>query len=91
MTRSLHCLVSGKVQGVYFRSWTKDQADNLGVKGWVRNLNDGRVEVLSQGEEEALQSFKTRLAQGSPMSLVENIECNWMDYDKAYDIFEQRL
>lgn len=91
MTRSLHCLISGKVQGVYFRSWTKDQADNLGVTGWVRNLSDGRVEVLAQGGEEALQSLKERLAQGSSMSLVENIECNWTDYDKAFDSFEQRL
>ncbi|MCF8106510.1 MAG: acylphosphatase [Desulfohalobiaceae bacterium] len=91
MTRSLHCLISGKVQGVNFRSWTKDQADSFGLKGWVRNLHDGRVEVLAQGDIEALESFKGKLAQGSNMSRVDHIETNWIDYDKEYAQFELRL
>lgn len=89
--KSLHCLISGKVQGVNFRAWTKNQADNLGVTGWVRNLSDGRVEVLAQGDEQALYELKGRLAQGSTMSRVESAECNWTEYDKEYDKFELRL
>ncbi|WP_028575589.1 acylphosphatase [Desulfonatronovibrio hydrogenovorans] len=88
--KSMRCVISGKVQGVYFRAWTKDQADSLGVKGWVRNISDGRVEVLAQGADEATAEFKKRLIQGSSMSEVKNIECESMDYDKAYSIFEIR-
>ncbi len=88
---SLHCLISGRVQGVSFRAWTKSQADRLGIKGWVRNLDDGRVEVLAQGDEEQLKIFRNKLAQGSPFSRVEDIECRHIDYEKEYDTFELRL
>ncbi len=91
MKKSLHCLVSGKVQGVNFRAWTKDQADNLGIKGWVRNLHDGRVEILAQGNEEDLNKLKGRIAQGSTFSRVEDVQCKWVDYEKEYDRFELRL
>lgn len=89
--KSLHCLISGKVQGVNFRTWTKNQAELLGVKGWVRNLSDGRVEVLAQGDEEALKDLKGKLAQGSSLSRVQKIECSWTDYEKEYTSFELRL
>ena len=90
MVRSLQCLISGKVQGVYFRDWTHDHAVNLGVKGWVRNVADGRVEVLAQGDDSALEELKKRLLQGSPLSRVDHVECKWLDYDKEYDRFEVR-
>lgn len=89
--KSLQCLVSGKVQGVNFRAWVKDQAEALGIKGWVRNLNDGRVEVLAQGDDQALSSLRGKLAQGSTFSRVENIDCKWIDYEKEYTGFELRL
>lgn len=88
--KSMQCVISGKVQGVYFRAWTKDQADSLGVNGWVRNISEGRVEILAQGTDENLAEFKKRLIQGSSMSEVKNIECENMDYDKEYSIFEIR-
>jgi acylphosphatase len=88
--KSMRCVISGKVQGVYFRSWTKDQADSLGVKGWVRNISGGRVEVLAQAGDDILEEFKKRLIQGSSMSEVSNIECETMDYEKDYTVFETR-
>ncbi|RQD64730.1 MAG: acylphosphatase [Desulfonatronovibrio sp. MSAO_Bac4] len=88
--KSMRCVISGKVQGVYFRAWTKEQADSLGIKGWVRNISEGRVEVLAQGTDENMVEFKKRLIQGSSMSEVKNIECEDMDYDKEYSIFEIR-
>jgi acylphosphatase len=91
MARSLHCLISGQVQGVNFRAWTKSKADNLGITGWVRNLDDGRVEVLAQGNEEDLNTFRGILAQGSTMSRVEHVDCSWTDYEKTYEKFELRL
>ncbi len=88
--KSMRCVISGKVQGVYFRAWTKEQADSLGVKGWVRNISEGRVEVLAQGADDSLAEFKKRLIQGSTMSEVKNIDCETMDYDKEYNFFETR-
>ncbi|MFW5730604.1 MAG: acylphosphatase [Desulfonatronovibrionaceae bacterium] len=88
--KSMHCVVSGKVQGVYFRAWTKEQADSLGVKGWVRNIEGGRVEVLDQADDSVLSEFKTRLVQGSAMSEVKDLRCDNVDYEKTYSRFEVR-
>jgi len=90
MVRSLQCLISGKVQGVYYRAWVHGQAVNLGVKGWVRNVADGAVEVLLQGDEAAVQELRGRLMQGSPLSRVEHVETKWLDYDKEHMDFEIR-
>ncbi|SDN98293.1 acylphosphatase [Desulfonauticus submarinus] len=88
--KTIQCLVSGKVQGVWFRAWTADQAKNLNIKGWVRNLEDGKVEVLAQGEDKDLEEFKKRLLTGSPLSRVEKVECKQIEYDKTYEHFEIR-
>ncbi len=88
MPKTLNCLVSGRVQGVNFRSWTKRQADSYGVTGWVRNLPDGRVEVEVQGEDQVLDAFREQLYQGPPASRVDNLECEWSDQDKVYKSFE---
>ena len=89
-TPSLHATVSGKVQGVYFRAWVYDQAASLGLRGWVRNLADGQVEVLAQGDPEALAALKERLPQGSPLSRVDAVAAAMIDHDKAYDAFAIR-
>lgn len=88
--RSLHCLVSGRVQGVYFRAWVFDQAQSLGLKGWTRNLADGKVEVLAQGDEATLEELRNRLHVGSQLSRVERVETNWIEYDKEYPEFQIR-
>lgn len=90
MTPSLHATVSGKVQGVYFRAWVFDQAKSLGLTGWVRNLDDGTVEVLAQGPDEGLAALKERLPQGSPLSRVASVTAKHIEYDKTYDTFAIR-
>lgn len=72
--RCLHSWVSGRVQGVFFRAATCQQAARLGLKGWVRNLRDGRVEVLACGEEPALEALQQWLRNGPEMARVERIE-----------------
>ncbi|RLF60052.1 MAG: acylphosphatase, partial [Thermoplasmata archaeon] len=52
MYSRVHVYISGKVQGVFFREYTRRKAKNLGIKGWVRNLPDGRVEAIFEGEKE---------------------------------------
>ena len=90
MTPSLHATVSGKVQGVYFRAWVFDQAKSLGLTGWVRNLREDQVEILAQGDAQALAALKERLPQGSPLSRVDSVAAAMIDHDKAYDAFAIR-
>ncbi|MNF29353.1 Acylphosphatase [compost metagenome] len=66
----LHGYVSGRVQGVFFRQATAEQAERLDVDGWVRNLGDGRVEVLLEGEEPAVRELAAWLEQGPPKAKV---------------------
>ncbi|MDI9819726.1 MULTISPECIES: acylphosphatase [unclassified Legionella] len=74
MTKHLciHCFISGKVQGVWFRASAKEQAEQLGITGWARNLIDGRVEVLACGDEKALEVFYSWLKQGPPLAHVSD-------------------
>lgn len=70
----LRCLVEGKVQGVFFRGATQKQAYRLGLKGWVRNLPDGRVEAVFEGQPESLERMVAWLHQGPPMAEVAKVE-----------------
>jgi acylphosphatase len=67
------CLVSGRVQGVYFRASTRQRAEALGVTGHARNLPDGRVEVLACGTEEAVGALCRWLWQGPPAAHVTDV------------------
>lgn len=73
-------LVSGRVQGVFFRSETKKEADNWKVEGWVRNRQDGRVEAVLEGEEEAVKKVIAFCRQGPPQARVKDVEVQWEDY-----------
>ncbi|HZT00945.1 MAG TPA: acylphosphatase [Steroidobacteraceae bacterium] len=68
------CLVSGRVQGVFYRGAAAQRARELGVRGYARNLPDGRVEVLACGEGEAVQTFVDWLWTGSSASRVTAVE-----------------
>jgi acylphosphatase len=68
------CLVSGRVQGVFYRASTRQQAEALGVTGYARNLADGRVEVLACGPKEAVEALCRWLWQGSPASSVTDVQ-----------------
>jgi acylphosphatase len=68
------------VQGVFFRDFTSTEATFLGLAGWVKNLFDGRVEVLAEGEKEDLEKLLTKLKQGPPGARVKNVEVIWEDY-----------
>ncbi|HFQ82329.1 MAG TPA: acylphosphatase [Desulfobacterales bacterium] len=69
----IHAVISGRVQGVYFRASTVDEARKLGLCGWVRNRNDGKVETEIQGEETEVRRLLNWLHKGPPMSTVSGV------------------
>lgn len=70
-------LVSGRVQGIGFREFTRRTAHRLGVGGWVCNLGDGRVEVVADGERPALDALVTAVRSGPPGALVRDVQQEW--------------
>lgn len=72
--KQLSIIVSGKVQGVFFRASAKQKADELGIRGTVANLPDGRVYIEAQGSDENLNSFELWCRQGPPRAVVSNVE-----------------
>ena len=71
----MRCFVSGRVQGVFFRASTRHEAEQLGVTGYVRNLFDGRVEVLACGAKASVDDLCAWLAKGPPHAEVCNLSC----------------
>lgn len=80
MNARARILISGKVQGVFYRDHTRRWASAMGLSGWVRNLFDGRVEALVEGEKEHIKSLVAKLKKGPPLSRVENVHTEWEDY-----------
>jgi acylphosphatase len=79
----IHCLISGKVQGVCFRASTQDEASTLGLTGWARNLPDGRVEVIAFGEKDKLLLLFEWLKKGPALSKVDQVtyeEITWQEH-----------
>jgi acylphosphatase len=72
--KRVQAFVSGNVQGVFFRASTRDRARALGVNGFVRNLRDGRVEIVAEGNEQAVDDLIHWARIGPPHAAVENVE-----------------
>ena len=66
--------VSGRVQGVFFRAWTRDEARSLGVCGWVRNCADGSVEAHLEGDERSVTELIRRMRHGPPHAKVTDLK-----------------
>jgi acylphosphatase len=71
--RAIRALVHGRVQGVFFRAYTRDRAHQLNLVGWVRNNRDGTVECHAQGRNKAIEVFIEFLHEGSPSSHVDDV------------------
>ncbi|QQR50282.1 di-trans,poly-cis-decaprenylcistransferase [Candidatus Nomurabacteria bacterium] len=87
MHQELHILVSGRVQGVLFRRATKRVADEYGIVGTSRNLPDGRVEIIAQGDEARLRKLLDWCYRGSLLSHVHGLSYEWRDVTKTYTRF----
>ena len=88
--QELHAIVHGKVQGVWYRAWTRDTAREMGVTGWVRNMSTGEVETMALAEKDVLDTFIERLHDGPPLARVTRIETALHDPKEEFDSFEVR-
>ena len=76
---TVRCLISGRVQGVWFRDSTRHVAESLGIRGSAVNLPDGRVEVIAHGNEVQLSELKKWLATGPTLARVDQVQCQPID------------
>lgn len=83
----VHCFVSGRVQGVSFRSFTVKVAEKLGLTGWVRNSPDERVETVVEGEEKDVEKFEELLNKGPMLSRVDEVKVEKENYTGSFSDF----
>lgn len=82
-----HVFVSGKVQGVFYRAFTHKHATQLGLVGFVRNMSDGRVEVLVEGDENKINELLAKLRKGPLGAIVDDLEIKWEKARNEFDDF----
>jgi acylphosphatase len=71
--KTVRMIITGRVQGVFFRASAKDMADRYGVQGWVKNLPDRNVEIAATASEKTLQQFIEWCKQGPPRAIINNV------------------
>ena len=82
-----HAIISGRVQGVFFRMETKRAADGFGVFGWVKNLLDGTVEAVFEGDRDRVDAVLDWCREGPPAAKVTDVDVNWEKYTGDYTGF----
>jgi len=85
-----HLLISGIVQGVAFRYYTQDIAQSLGIKGWVKNCWDGKVELVIEGEDDKVKELIDWCSRGPRSAIVEKIDIRWEEYKGEFNSFSIR-
>ena len=83
----LRVVIEGRVQGVFFRAATREEACSLGLSGWVKNCLDGRVEAVFEGEREKVEQILKWCRKGPLGATVRNVEVNWEDATGEIDSF----
>jgi acylphosphatase len=83
----VHVWVTGLVQGVFYRYTTKETAKALGLTGWVRNLSDGRVEFVAEGDKETVDKLINWSHEGPTHARVEHVQTEWEEYTGEYSKF----
>ena len=84
---SVRATVYGRVQGVFFRAFVEEQAQQLGLKGYVHNLPSGDVEVVAEGERERVEKLVGYLKTGPPAAIVDRVVVRWSEYTGNYSSF----
>jgi acylphosphatase len=87
-TAQAHLLIEGRVQGVFFRAFTREVSARLGLKGWVRNLHDGRVEAVFEGSKPLIEKAIEECRKGPRGSAVANIDIEWKEPSGVFADFD---
>ncbi len=87
-TKRVQLIVRGRVTGVFFRAATQREARRLGVTGWVKNRNDGSIEIVAEGEEDAIKEIISWSHHGPSAARVENVDVRWRGYTGDYFDFQ---
>jgi len=87
MKSTVHVVISGRVQGVWFRVSTKQKAEQLGVTGWVKNTADGKVEALFEGDKKHIQEMIDWCHQGPPSAQIDHVEITEQSSSNGFDGF----
>ena len=90
-TVRVHLFISGVVQGVSYRASTREQARPRGIVGWVKNLEDGRVEAVAQGSKDKVTELIAWCRKGPPAAKVDKVEATWEDVGDDFKDFEIRF
>ena len=90
MRKRVHVFYSGRVQGVGFRLTAEETAHSVGAVGWIRNLRDGRVELIAEAEEAALERFLKMIRIGPMKNFIHAEDISWSDATNTFDEFEIR-
>lgn len=90
MTVAAKLTIKGRVQGVWYRASTHQQASDLGLVGWVRNMPDGSVEVFAQGSPDQVEALIRWCKGGPPLARVDRVAVDWTDPDSSYMRFQVR-
>ena len=85
-----HLVIFGRVQGVFFRAKTQEKAKELGVFGWVKNLSEGRVEAVFEGERVKVEQMIKWAKKGPPGAIVSDLNVIWEEYRGEFSNFEIR-
>lgn len=86
----IHVMISGRVQGVFFRAETRETGLGLGLSGWVRNTRDGRVEAVFEGATDAVEKMLKWCKQGPPAARVDDVKVDYEAYTGEFDSFSVR-
>jgi acylphosphatase len=85
--KRIQLFVRGRVQGVFFRATAQREARRLGLTGWVRNRNDGSVEIVAEGDEDAVKELASWANHGPSAARVDNVDIRWRGYTGEFSEF----
>ena len=89
--KRIHAIVKGKVQGVFYREFTRREGESLGISGFARNLKDGSVEIVAEGGEKQLKEFEKKFRKGPLMAFVTDVEVKEEQPTGEFDGFDIRF
>lgn len=90
MMKQIQATIHGRVQGVFFRQYTRQEAQKLGLTGWVKNEQDGTVSVTAVGQDAILKQFIEFLHRGSPGAVVSQVDIDWSEAGETFRGFDVR-